>query len=143
MHGAVCNYPCTQRGVSAFTSQEDLSPVFLFGELSRLVCLFVRIFMAQSHDRFFFFFFFKLNKSTCVCAHLMLLIPAGADFLWSDLKTFPRIRAHPHRSRAELTGPHHIWHSVTRMACHDVVVQTNKQKKESRRREEELQAAAS
>lgn len=90
----------------------------------------------------FFFFFFKLNKSTCVCAHLMLLIrvPAGADFLWSDLKTFPRIRARPRRSRAELTGPHHIWHSVTRVACHDVV---QKKKKEKRIQEERRRAASS
>lgn len=64
-------------------------------------------------------------------------VPAGADFLWSDLKT--RIHARPRRFGAQLNGRPHIWHSVSRVAFHDDA----QKKKESRRREEELQAAAS
>lgn len=51
-------------------------------------------------------------------------VPAGADFLWSDLKT--RIHARPRRFGAQLNGRPHIWHSVSRVAFHDDVAQKKK-----------------
>lgn len=59
-------------------------------------------------------------------------VPAGADFLWSDLKT--RIHARPRRFGAQLNGRPHIWHPVSRVAFHDDVAQKKKGIQEERRR---------
>lgn len=116
MHVVVRNYLCKQRSFCLHQSGRPFSYLPVWWALSSGLFRYVSLM-------------------------LLICLPVDIDFLWSDLKTFSRNYARPHRFAARLAGRHHIWYSVSQVAFQDVAPEKIR-KNESRRREE-LQAAAS